>query len=569
MTPVLGSRDLLESRLASVERAVADLESRLRTLELGLPRRAPAAVDTIQAPAVAHRATTDVVGVLTLIGRTFLIIAGAYLLRAQTEAGTLSVGVGASLGWAYAMAWTAIAYHAAARQRASATFFGAVTVLIGMPLVWEAATRHALLTPAAGAVALAVTAGLVLLTAWRRNLHALAWTVTVAACVFGTLLLAMTGAVVAFATFFIGLGVATLWLGYEREWAYPRWVTAFFADLTVLALAVRAVATPPRDRPSHALAVQLFLLAGYLGSIGIRTLVRGRDVIAFEVVQTGAALLVALGGALLVAHQSGIGVVPLGSALLVLAAGCYTVEFIDRRQTRGANRYFYTSLALVFALTGGELVADGAGLPLLWSTFGLLAGAAARLSGRTTLAVHAVAYLSAAIMSSGLAATTAVALFAPADPARRLVSPAEWAVLAVLGACWLELGRSGYGGLTRVAHVLRLGLAPAIALGVAGVSLVTARSLLLPDVAAPADAGVVATLRTGVLALSALAVAWLGRHVSTQEFGVLMYPVLAWGALKLFVEDLRTSPPLLLVIAFALYGGALVVAPRIGRASSA
>ena len=39
-----------------------------------------------------------------------------------------------------------------------------------------------------------------------------------------------------------------LWLGYDCEWTMLRWVAAFFADIAVLGLVGRALATPPRMR---------------------------------------------------------------------------------------------------------------------------------------------------------------------------------------------------------------------------------------------------------------------------------------------------------------------------------
>jgi hypothetical protein len=94
---------------------------------------------------------------------------------------------------------------------------------------------------------------------------------------------------------------------------------------------------------------------------------------------------------------------------------------------------------------------------------------------------------------------------------------------------------------------------------------VTAQALLIWRGVTPVQAGVVATVRTGVLALAALVVAWLGSRIDTRACGLLLYPLLGWGALKLLIEDFRTSPPLLLVVAFALYGGALIIGPRIAH----
>jgi hypothetical protein len=80
-----------------------------------------------------------------------------------------------------------------------------------------------------------------------------------------------------------------------------------------------------------------------------------------------------------------------------------------------------------------------------------------------------------------------------------------------------------------------------------------------------ADPGVVATVRTSVMAAAALALAWVGRHYRFREAAWLFYPVLVAGGLKLLVEDLPRSRPATLFIALALYGGALIVAPRLGR----
>ena len=78
----------------------------------GLPDAAPAAA--------AARPTSDVtlVGVLSLVGRTCLILGGAYVLRALTDAGTLPRVGGTVLGIAYAIAWLGAGLPAR-RDRAS------------------------------------------------------------------------------------------------------------------------------------------------------------------------------------------------------------------------------------------------------------------------------------------------------------------------------------------------------------------------------------------------------------------------------------------------------------------
>ena len=92
----------------------------------------------------------------------------------------------------------------------------------------------------------------------------------------------------------------------------------------------------------------------------------------------------------------------------------------------------------------------------------------------------------------------------------------------------------------------------------------------LPGAAGQAlGAGALATVRTTVLAAAALVLAWAGRTERFKEAGWLLYPVLAAGALKLLAEDLPQSRPATLFIALAMYGGALIVAPRLARTRTA
>jgi hypothetical protein len=79
------------------------------------------------------------------------------------------------------------------------------------------------------------------------------------------------------------------------------------------------------------------------------------------------------------------------------------------------------------------------------------------------------------------------------------------------------------------------------------------------------DPGVLATVSTGVLSLATLLIAWTGRHDRFREWGWLVYPLLIGIGLKLVTQDFKHSRPATLFIALALYGAALIVAPRLRR----
>jgi hypothetical protein len=75
--------------------------------------------------------------------------------------------------------------------------------------------------------------------------------------------------------------------------------------------------------------------------------------------------------------------------------------------------------------------------------------------------------------------------------------------------------------------------------------------------------GITATLKSLVLAISTILLAWTRTAPGLTELSRLTYPLLIAGGLKILLEDLSTSRPATLFIALALYGAALILAPRV------
>jgi hypothetical protein len=69
--------------------------------------------------------------------------------------------------------------------------------------------------------------------------------------------------------------------------------------------------------------------------------------------------------------------------------------------------------------------------------------------------------------------------------------------------------------------------------------------------------------RSIVLAVAAVALSALGASERLVEATWLVYPLLVAGALKLVLEDFRVGRPATLFPAFALYGLALIVVPKL------
>jgi hypothetical protein len=575
--------DERNDRLSRLESAVHDLEGAIQTLDgrlAGIERRMAAGSQAAPQPNVsvfgdepaavprASGGSHDVVSVLSIVGRTCVALGGAYLLRALTDVSVLPPRTGVVLGLAYAAGWLVMADRAgAAGHRLSGTFHGIVASIIAFPLLWEAVTRLKFLGPGTSAMALTLVAGLLLAVAARARLHGLAWIAVLGTLPTAFALISSTGFVLPFAASLILLGVATLWLGYSLDWIVLRWPAAVAADVAVLALAARVSSGSWPDPGRQVIAVQLGLLSGYLASIVIRTLIRGRDVIPFEVVQSMAALAVGFGGAIYVAQATGSGVTALALINLAFGAGCYGVAFafVARRQGLRRNFYFYTSLALILVLVSTHVLLEGPRLALAWGTLGVLSSWLARRVGRIALNLHGAVYAIAGAGVSGLLFSATDALVGPATTAWNPFSPASLIVLAAIGASWLipmSPAAESWGVYSRLP---RLCIVVALAWSLGGWIVAMLAPALAGTPGSGADAGIVATARTSVLAAAALALAWAGRLEWSREAGWLLYPVLVTGGLKLLVEDLPHSRPATLFLSLALYGGALIAAPRLAH----
>ena len=164
---------------------------------------------------------------------------------------------------------------------------------------------------------------------------------------------------------------------------------------------------------SRVIAVQLLLLGGYVFSVAIRTLFRGREINVFEAVQVIAALAIGFGGAVIVARSAGMGGGLLVAMGLVSGAACYAAAFafVARRQGLHQNFYFYSSLGVILVLAGSALGLRNAAP--LWAMLAVAAAWTATRAHRVTLTVHAAVYFLAAAAASGLLTATAAALIGP------------------------------------------------------------------------------------------------------------------------------------------------------------
>jgi hypothetical protein len=559
--PPAADRDGAEARLRTEVEALgarlAAVEQRLARLEGESAPAAPA--DAAPLPDVPWLPQ----GALALAGRTLLVLAGAYLVRALAHAGALPLALGAALGLVYAAALVLRAeLDARAGRRSSAALHSTSAAAIAFPLVWEATARFALVGPLGAGVAVVALAAASLAVAHRHRLQGSAWLAALGACATVWALLLTNHRLTVALVALLALGALVEWLSLDGALAGLRWPVAAALDAAALAtILIGARPDPPASYPPLTLTEAAGVLAAlpvlYLASLAVRTLRQERPVAAFDAIQGTLAVVLGLVGLRdVLAARGGATELP-GLLAALLAALCYAMAFAraERRPGQGRNFYFYSTAGAVLLL-GGALLAGR--LPLAWAPLGVLAVALGRRFDRTTLRAHGALALAAACVAAGLAnaGVRAVAGLSPPE-----LAASAWLSAAFALAAWIVLASDPRATSTaRRLPGLLLALVVALSLAAA------LRPLLARALGSrlAADATTIAASRAAVVVVLVLGLAWLTRR-GMPELVWLVYPLLGAGAVML-LADVRSASPAGLVASLGLYGAALLLVPRLLRA---
>ena len=558
----------LEERVASLETALATVLERVAVLEAGaplaLPRATPEATPSILVePPPALPSGVQIMG---LIGKVCLILGGGYFIRTLAEAGRLPNALSVALGLAYAVTWAFIALRD--KQTMVATFDALASILIAYPLLVESTVRFKWLAPEVAAPLLLAVTLMHTVVAWRRDLQPMVWVATLGALGSALVMMAATHALEPFLAVLLVLGLASLWLTYDRRWLGLRWPTALAANLGALVLAYLAGWTggPPEGyqhlSATRAMGFTLALAAGYLGSFAWRLLKQRRVVGAFERAQTCLALMVGFGGALRLAMTSGSGGGLLGIGALLAGAACYAAAapFARDEEATRANFNYFSLLATFLLLLGGAMIA-----PLPW--FAVLAGVLGlgTLVGtvrtqRPSLLLQSSVYVAVACGGSGLLRWTFQAFLGPAGsgPAPTLATGCALALLA--GAVGYALTRppAPEAGPKLQSFTLVAGGFAVLSLGALAVWLIGPA-----QASKPAELARLAVGRTAVLTTLTIGLAWSARRIPTLDLRWLVYPFLALATIKFLFEDMAVGHPLTLFLAFMFLGTTFILAPRL------
>jgi hypothetical protein len=545
----------VERRLRQVEEGLACALRRLDAIERPalapeIYARTPTVIET---PSREGAAPHDRLSLLPLAGRTFIVLGGAYFLRALTETGRVGVRGGVALGFIYAIVWFVVADRTGVRRRASSVVHGFAGALIGLPLLWEAAARFHVLNAQSSVLALAGWTGAALVVAWHRRLQSLA-ALGVAGAIGTALLLAVaTGSFAPFALFLTLLSLATWWLSAAATWPWLRWPAAAAADLLVAGLILRAAAVPSLEAPSSALLAVAVLMFGSLKAFAWKSIVRREPIALFEIAQTSGVIALGVIGRVTLAARLDLSnwpaIVWLGSGLIAYVGAAVVVR---RPHASSITGHYFASVGFVMMLTGAWVLVPAARIDAC------LAASALAYLWFGARVVHPVLAIQGALLALLAAVHSGLLSYAAAVWGIHAGSPGRfpaWLALAVAVAGLVPLLLSRPLNQRGVALIARLLLACVVvgAAATLGAGLIGAKLAHRSPGLAAASSTIVLT---GVVALLVLA----SRSPRGREFAWLTYPVCAAGAVKLLLVDFAASGASTMFLSLAAYGLALTMA---------
>lgn len=504
-------------------------------------------------------------GTVPVLGKAVLGIAGAYLLRAIAESGTMPKLPVLAIAIAYAGLWLFWAARNGAQRFAGVTY-AVTSAMILCPLLWESTVRFQALAPPLAACALVGFIILALGLAWRRNLPMLPW-IAVLASVFTALgLIVQTRDFVPFTAALLAIAAATEFAALLGESSGIRIPPALFSDLALGLLLVVMVSPEgigegfQRATPLAVTALSIALLAIYGISIGVHAFWRQQTISVFEIVQAVVAFALAVSGALLATHGSA--APALGAVFLLLSAVCYwgaLSRFLDEAQHR--NRRVSASWAAGLFISGSLLLLP-VGFALAFLCVAAVTSALVYTrTGKFSLGLHASLYLAAAgaIGPLPMYVVNALAGTVPLQPGWGV-----WLVALSAAVCYFVGARRTEAKRRRRV----LWLVPAVLAGFALAGMTVAAIVFFAghrlDVASR-----LSVIRTVVNCGLALALGLAGARLRRVELGWAAYTAVGFGALKLLFEDLRFGNAASLVISLLFYGLVLILLPRLTRQTEA
>ncbi len=216
-----------------------DLENRVSALEHPAPSQVaakaqPPATFAAQQHPLAELSRSS--GVMPVIGKVFLGIAGAYLLRALAEMGLAPQWTVTMVALLYAGMWLLWAARASLEATFASTAYATTAAVILSPMLWELTLRFKVMPPGITATVLVMFVAAAAALAWKHRLASVVWAPSMFAVMTGGGLLVATRDPLPFAVALLVIALFTEAAASSDRWPGLRPWMAIAADLALLAL---------------------------------------------------------------------------------------------------------------------------------------------------------------------------------------------------------------------------------------------------------------------------------------------------------------------------------------------
>ena len=569
--------DQITRRLNALEEHLDALEQRMNTLAALDGRAAalehpPAASwpqpvhepDEIPAPGATAAAGLALSGsIFAVLGRAMLGIAGAYLLRAVAEAGSLPQLAVAWAGIVYAFLWLAGAARSRAASQLPASIYACTSALILAPMLGELTLRFKLM-PAA--VTAGVLCGYALAALGLAAKWALAPVLRVGVLTAAGLAVALDVAshdTLPFIAVLLVLSALAEFVPPVHRLPELRFVVALAADTAIWTLIFVYFSTPSARTDYPQLGRSALLVPGLtvflISAAGVilQAAVRRKQIAIFSIIQTTIAFLLA--AVSLADFGPSSSSMILSILCLILSAACWLAVFLvfaGQSERRNFNVFAAWSAALL--LCGCLLCFAPQWTAVCLSASAVAAISVSRVKSWPVFEFYGIVFLLAAAAESGLLSFLVSALVL-----RPAGAPAAVAVFVIVAAILCYAALQPHPGEPWKRQALHLAFA-ALSLGSVAALAVQAMVSLIALKVIP-GAHHVAFIRTLTLCFAALALVFSGSRWRRRELTRLGYATLVLVAIKLVAEDLRHGHLAYIAGSIFLFAVTLIAAPRAAR----
>jgi hypothetical protein len=558
----------LAERIDALEMRVACLEqSKLRPTSNIEPVADIQAIRPNQ-PAVQAE-SSQMSGVLTVVGKALLGIAGAYVLRALSGSGIVPRALVAALAATYALGWLVAAARTVSRQRWAGVLYAITSILIFAPMLWEMTLRFRVMPPLAAAGVLAAYACAATVLSYRAECSPV-FSTAHAGCALTALALAVgTHDMTPFSAILLTMLAVCNFSSVSSRVAASRIVVAIAADLSVWSLlfTYRTPAETRADYPSLSLwillAAPLLLFAIQAATVAIHTGFAACSITVFEVFQSMVTLLLAACG--IAWFLPGPSQIFLGAFYLSLSSICYGAAFARFRHLAEQRNVRVFTLWAGALLIGGFYLSAPSAPASAWPPASVWLGAAAvaamllsRGLQSAALAIHAVSFVVLGAAFSGLLQFSARAV------AGGMPSTPPWPVFA-MAVCALLLFAASRESDGEPWPNQFLNLIPALLAAFVVTAFLTLAAVDLAALVLTPDVFHIALIRTLALCFIAMGLAFGGARLGREQTIRVAYAAMYFVAAKLLFEDLRHGRMEFIAGSICLVAVTFIAVPRLAK----